>query len=56
MLDSDDSDEDDECGESNPLGHLNQTLSDENLETFNKLEKFDDAQYNFCEPDGKWKL
>lgn len=40
-----------ECEESNPLGHINQTLTDENLETLKELEKFDDAQENFCESD-----
>jgi hypothetical protein len=40
----------DECN--NPLGHINQTMSDENLQTFKELEKFDVAQDNFCESDG----
>lgn len=39
----------DDC--ENPLGQINQNMSDENLETFRELEKFDDAQDNFCESD-----
>lgn len=42
-----------ECEQSNPLGHLNETLTDENLKTFEEWKKYDEAQDNFCEPDGK---
>lgn len=41
-----------ECEQTNPLGHINTTITDENLQTFESWNKYDDAQDNFCEPDG----
>jgi hypothetical protein len=40
---------DEECEQGNPLGHLNTTLTDDNLKVFEEWTKFDDAQDNFCE-------
>jgi hypothetical protein len=31
---------------------LNETISEENLKTFEEWRKYDDAQDNFCDPDG----
>ena len=42
----------DECEQGNPLGHINTTLTDDNLKTFEDWRKFDDAQDNFCDPEG----
>lgn len=40
-----------QCDETNRLGNLNQTISDENLKSLEQMERFDDAKENFCEPD-----
>jgi hypothetical protein len=40
------------CEQLNPMGHLNDTITDENLKTFEAWKEYDDAQDNFCEPDG----
>lgn len=40
-----------DCEQSNPLGHLNNTLTEAQLKVFEDWKKFDDAQDNFCEPD-----
>ena len=42
-----------DCEQSNPLGHLNNTLTEAQLKVFEDWKNFDDAQDNFCEPDGK---
>ncbi|CAF0852159.1 unnamed protein product [Brachionus calyciflorus] len=39
------------CEQSNPLGHINSSLSDESIKAFEDMKKYDDAQDNFCEPD-----
>jgi hypothetical protein len=51
-----DSETQSECEQKNPLGHLNQTLTEENLKTFEEWKRFDEAQDNFCELDGKTRL
>ncbi len=43
---------DSNCEQSNPMGHLNDTITDENLKIFETWKEYDDAQDNFCEPDG----
>ena len=45
-----------DCEQSNPLGHINKTVTDENLKTFEDWRKFDDAQDNFCELDGMQRV
>ena len=47
---------DENCEQSNPLGHINLTLTDENLKTFEEWKKYDDAQDNFCELEGSLQL
>ena len=44
--------DDENCEQGNPLGHINTTLTDDNLKTFEDWRKFDDAQDNFCDPEG----
>lgn len=43
------------CEQSNPLGQLNNTLTDDDLRNFEEWNKYDASQDNFCEPDGKIK-
>ncbi len=43
-----------DCEQANPLGHINKTVTDENLKTFEDWKRFDDAQDNFCEPDDEY--
>jgi ERO1-like protein alpha len=38
------------------MGQLNNTITDENLRTFETWREYDDAQDNFCEPDGKQNI
>jgi Endoplasmic Reticulum Oxidoreductin 1 (ERO1) len=40
------------CEQTNPLGQLNETISVENPRVFEDWQRYDDAQENFCEPDG----
>ena len=47
--------DDENCEQGNPLGHINTTLTDDNLKTFEDWRKFDDAQDNFCDPEGDRK-
>ncbi len=49
------------CEQSNPLGHLDNTLiTDEELKTFAEWNKYDAAHEdeendgNFCQPDGQF--
>lgn len=39
------------CEQSNPLGQINSSLSDESIKAFEDMKKYDDSQDNFCEPD-----
>lgn len=41
-----------DCEQLNPLGHLNESLTEENLRIFEEWRNYDDSQDNFCEPDG----
>jgi hypothetical protein len=42
----------DDCEQLNPLGHLNESITEENLRIFEEWRNYDDSQDNFCEPDG----
>jgi hypothetical protein len=42
------------CEQANPLGQINETITDEHIKTFEEWNKFDEAQDNFCEPDGMY--
>lgn len=43
-----------DCEQANPLGHINKTVTDENLKTFEDWKRFDDVQDNFCELDDEY--